>query len=160
MVTADIAAVVAVERDVYPFPWTAGNFRDALACGYPAWVLGNERLVGYALMMHALDEVHLLNLSVARAYQRDGHGRWLLRWLCGAAAADGAARIFLEVRPSNLPARRLYESEGFEQVGVRKGYYPSWNDTREDAWVLRRALDDYRQHLPRAQARIHDAGPV
>jgi len=141
MLAADIAAVIEVEQAVYPFPWTSGNFADSLAAGHEAWLLAREReLLAYALLMRVLDEEHLLNLAVAAPWQGSGLGGHLLAWLCSRAAERGSRAIFLEVRPSNARARALYARSGFRQVGLRRRYYPSWHQEREDAIVMRREL--------------------
>jgi ribosomal-protein-alanine N-acetyltransferase len=141
MRSADLPAVIAVEQDIYPFPWTAGNFADSLEAGHEAWLLeADGRLVAYALLMRVIDEVHLLNLAVAAQWQAKGLGGRLLEWLCVRVADDGACAMFLEVRPSNGRAQALYLRSGFRQVGVRRRYYPSWNHEREDAIVMRREL--------------------
>ena len=138
----DVPAVMSIEREIYPFPWTDGNFTDSLIAGYDAWALtADDVLIGYSVVMWIPDEVHLLNLSIAVAWQGQGIGRRFLGWLCDSSARRGALAMLLEVRPSNDRARRLYESCGFGTVGVRKRYYPSFNETREDALVMRRALD-------------------
>lgn len=138
----DIDAVVAIEQAVYPFPWTAGNFADSITAGYDAWLFGPRgALIGYAIVMWLPDEVHLLNLSVAAARQRQGWGTRMLAWLCSDCARRGAGAMLLEVRPSNVPARRLYDQFGFRQLGVRNRYYPADAGTREDALVLRKTLD-------------------
>jgi len=132
----DLELVAAIERDIYEFPWTHGNFRDSLAAGYSCWVFrSSDRLIGYAVMLLGADEAHLLNLSVAATCQRRGFGSRLLEHLIQVARDYGARVMFLEVRPSNAPARRMYIRRGFVQVGVRKGYYPAV-DGREDALVL------------------------
>lgn len=139
----DVAAVVEIEHAVYPFPWSAANFADSIAAGYDAWVFdAGGPMLGYAVVMWLPDEVHLLNLSVAAAAQRQGVGGGMLRWLCDDCAARGARAMLLEVRPSNVPARRLYDRFGFRQIGVRRRYYPAERHTREDALVLRRELGD------------------
>ena len=137
MTHADLDGVMAIESDIYPFPWSRGNFSDSLRAGYDAWMfeLGAD-IAGYAVMMWIPDEVHLLNISVARALQRRGFGRRMLSWLRADARRRGARSMLLEVRPSNHPARRLYDSVGFRQIGVRKGYYPDADGRREDALVL------------------------
>lgn len=142
MTAADLVTIAVEESRIYPFPWTIGNFSDSLKAGYDAWVFDNaDGLIGYAVMMWIPDEVHLLNLSVAAACQQRGYGRVMLRWLRAEAGRGGARAMTLEVRPSNDPARRLYASEGFEQIGLRKRYYPSFNRMREDAFVLRVPID-------------------
>lgn len=140
----DLDAVADIERSIYPFPWTRGNFADSLLAGHDAWVLEIEieespQLVGYAVMMWLPDEVHLLNISVAAPMQGRGYGREMLQWLMRDAAGRGARGMLLEVRPSNSPALALYRSIGFESIGVRRGYYPA-EGGREDAQVLFRQL--------------------
>jgi ribosomal-protein-alanine N-acetyltransferase len=136
----DLEAVAAVERELYEFPWTLGNFRDSLAAGYSCWGVHSGRgLVGYAVMTLGASEAHLLNLSIAAPCQRRGFGAMLLEQLLDAAREYGADVLFLEVRPSNLAARALYRRRGFRQAGVRKGYYPARNG-REDALLLSLAL--------------------
>jgi ribosomal-protein-alanine N-acetyltransferase len=139
---SDIEAIMQIETAVYPFPWTAGNFRDSLKAGYDAWLLEDEGgAIGYAVVMWLPDEVHLLNLSVAAACQRRGVARALLRWLVDDTRKRGADSMMLEVRPSNGPARLLYQGFGFEQIGLRRRYYPAAGDSREDALVLRLVYD-------------------
>ena len=136
LVEADLDAVIAIERDLYEFPWTPGNFRDSLTAGYSCWALvGGEGLIGYAVLMLGAGEAHLLNLSVARSAQRRGHGTRLLHHLIGVTRRYGATRMLLEVRPSNTAARALYGKNGFREVGTRRGYYPAAKG-REDATVL------------------------
>lgn len=133
---ADLPAVMAIESAIYAFPWTPGNFRDSLAAGYTCsvYVRAGE-LIGYAVVMLASDEAHLLNLSIAAQWQRRGHGSLLLQRLCEAARAQGARLMFLEVRPSNAAGLRLYERHGFRRAGLRRKYYPA-EEGREDALVL------------------------
>jgi ribosomal-protein-alanine N-acetyltransferase len=141
MLQTDIVGVIEVENSVYPFPWTAGNFADSLAAGHEAWLLERDgELIAYAMLMRVLDEEHLLNLAVASAWQGVGLGGRLLAWLCERATGRGSQAMFLEVRPSNDRARALYVRSGFRQVGVRRRYYPSWDQSREDAIVMRREL--------------------
>jgi ribosomal-protein-alanine N-acetyltransferase len=136
LVEADLAAVLAIERELYEFPWTDANFGDSLKAGYSCWSYVEEgRFIGYAVIMLAAGEAHLLNLSIAAAAQRRGHGSRLLAHVVRAAQEYGARVLFLEVRPSNVPAQRLYAAHGFHQIGVRRGYYPA-QDGREDALVL------------------------
>ncbi|HET9700093.1 MAG TPA: ribosomal protein S18-alanine N-acetyltransferase [Burkholderiales bacterium] len=136
----DLDAVIAIENRVYPFPWTRGNFRDSISAGYDCRVFELAGvIIGYGVVMRAVDEAHLLNLSVAANWQGRGYGRALLRHFM-SFARDGACNfISLEVRPSNLAAIRLYQSEGFREIAVRRGYYPAERG-REDAIVMGRAL--------------------
>jgi [ribosomal protein S18]-alanine N-acetyltransferase len=137
---ADLAEVMPIEGAVYSHPWTRGNFVDSLRAGYQCWTwrLGNE-LLGYFVLLVAAGEGHLLNLSVAGARQRAGHGSALLKEAMRMARARGALHVFLEVRPSNLGAKALYSRFGFREVAVRPGYYPALAG-REDALVLTLAL--------------------
>lgn len=138
---ADLDAVLRIETDIYDFPWTRGNFADSLAAGYEAWLQGGPDLLqGYLIFMWSVDEVHLLNLSVAREFQGRGLGKLQLRWLIDRLTGTTAQRIVLEVRPGNQVARQLYESHGFTQIGIRKRYYPAPGNTREDALVLARMV--------------------
>lgn len=141
MSVADLEDIVAIENVIYPFPWTRGNFVDALRAGYSGWVYREAgELVGYGVCMLVLDEVHLLNLSVAERWQRQGRGARLLRFLIDLYAASGCRQMLLEVRPSNAAALRLYQQFGFIRVGVRRGYYPEVGG-REDAWVMLREME-------------------
>jgi len=140
MASTDLAAVMAIENDIYDFPWTRGNFEDSLNAGYSAWLyFAGAELTGYCVMMLAVDEAHLLNLSIAREAQGQGHGRALLEAAIAAIRVHGAKSMLLEVRPSNTAGRKLYASAGFEQIGKRKDYYPALRG-KEDALVLRRAI--------------------
>ncbi len=133
---ADVLKVAAIEADVYVFPWSAGNFRDSLFSGYRcigAWV--DKELVSYAVVMTALDEAHLLNLAVAKDWQQRGVGALMLTHIIEELKAIPLEMIYLEVRPSNLAGRRLYERFGFKQLGMRPDYYPALAG-REDALFL------------------------
>lgn len=142
MTPADLDEVIRIEQRIYPFPWTRGNFADSIASGYEMpVVICDGRVVGYAVVMRGPDEFHLLNLSIDQVCQGRGLGRWLLERLMQDAAALGARGMLLEVRPSNVQASRLYRRLGFETIGVRKRYYPSWGQSREDAVVMLRRFD-------------------
>ncbi len=149
MTEADIARVVSIENTIYEFPWTPGNFTDSLQAGYHCWLWVDQQasaqhpLAGYAVVMVAAGEAHLLNLSVARTAQGRGLGAQLLEVLMAAALAHGAHDMLLEVRPSNTAGRALYARAGFNQLGVRKNYYPA-QQGRENALVLGRALREVR----------------
>ena len=140
MQEADLDAVMCIEPHIYPHPWSRGNFADSLNVGHSAWVLLlNGELIGYTLMMLVLDEAHLLNISVAKAHQKQGWGRLLLEFMLDKAKHYKAANMFLEVRPSNVDAIALYENMGFNEMSVRRGYYPAPNG-REDAVLMGLAL--------------------
>ena len=136
----DVADVVAIERASYQFPWSEGIFRDCLRVGYVCRVITvGRQVMAYGVMSLGAGEAHILNLCVGETYRCRGVGRRLLGSLIERAVAGGMADAFLEVRPSNIVAIRLYLALGFEQVGMRRGYYQA-ADGREDAAVLRRAL--------------------
>lgn len=137
---SDLAWVAAQDVELYPFPWSAGNFADSISAGYGCWVMldGAER-VGYGVLMMLIDEAHILNISVVAARQKGGLGRRLLEHFATRARQAGARRLLLEVRPSNGPALALYERTGFQTIGRRKGYYPA-HGGREDGLVMSLAL--------------------
>jgi ribosomal-protein-alanine N-acetyltransferase len=136
----DLDRVMEIEPKIYSHPWSRGNFADSLHAGYSCWVheTGGE-VIGYAVMMSVLDEAHLLNISIAAEQQGRGLGRELLNHLVDIARHHGATMMFLEVRPSNKTAIALYESMGFNEFSIRKGYYPAHNG-REDAILMGLAL--------------------
>lgn len=136
----DLDAVMAIEPTIYSHPWTRGNFSDSLHSGYSAWVLMQQQtIIGYALMMMVLDEAHLLNISIAKPYQKQGLGKYLLEHMIAMAKRHHAANMFLEVRTSNQSAISLYEQMGFCEMAVRRGYYPA-HQGREDAILMGLAL--------------------
>jgi len=140
LVEADVAYVAALEAHIHLAAWTAGNFRDALAAGYSMRVGEREgRIVAYGVLMLALGEAQLLNLSVVHDARREGMGAALLDLFIVDARRLGAEQIFLEVRVSNVSAITLYERAGFARVGRRNGYYPG-APVPEDALVMRRAI--------------------
>jgi [ribosomal protein S18]-alanine N-acetyltransferase len=141
MQDADITQVLRIERASYAFPWTEGIFRDCLRVNYTCRVAEiGVVAVGYGILSVAAGEAHLLNLCVADVYRCRGIGRRLLAHLLQAAGSAGAREAFLEARPSNISAIRLYQSLGFVQIGMRRGYYQAV-DGREDAIVLKRRID-------------------
>jgi [ribosomal protein S18]-alanine N-acetyltransferase len=142
MALADVAAVVAVERASYLFPWSEGVFRDCIRVGYLCRVVEFEgEVAGYGIMSYGAGEAHILNICIRGDLRNAGIGRRLMDFLLERARAADMHDVFLEVRPSNPIAIRLYETLGFTRVGVRKAYYQA-SGGREDAWVYKRALDD------------------
>jgi ribosomal-protein-alanine N-acetyltransferase len=140
MAENDIPNVIAVERASYQFPWSEGIFRDCLRVGYVCRVVTiNDEIIAYGVMSVGAGEAHILNLCVTEVYRCRGVGRRLLIYLIERGSASGMSEAFLEVRPSNTSAIRLYLSLGFEQVGMRRGYYQAVSG-REDAAVLKLAL--------------------
>jgi ribosomal-protein-alanine N-acetyltransferase len=139
---ADVAEVIGIERASYQFPWTEGIFHDCLRVSYLCRVAEqDQRIVGYAVMSMGAGEAHILNLCVREDARRAGVGRQLIRYLLEQAEGAGMLEAFLEVRPSNAIAIRLYRSLGFAQIGTRRGYYQALGG-REDAAVLRLRLDE------------------
>lgn len=132
-----LPAVSALEQAAYTHPWTLRNFRDAIDAGYQAQVLlAGETLLGYFIAMKGVDEIHLLNITVAPAYQRQGWARVMLDALALWSRGQRAQWLWLEVRVSNLRAFEIYAAYGFRRVGLRKGYYPESTFKREDAIVM------------------------
>ena len=145
MTEADIPAVMAMEREACLIPlhaWTEDNYRSSMRAGY--WLRlrcdAQGRIMAVVVAMDGLDEVHLLNIAVGRDWHRQGVAQSLLNVLRDRCRQRGASTLWLEVRPSNEPARALYLREGFEQVGLRKAYYPA-PDGREDALVMKCDID-------------------
>ncbi len=136
MADADLPAVMRIEEQVYPHPWSRKIFHDCLRTGYECLVYEvSQEILAYSVMSAAAGEAHLLNLSVHPQQQGNGLGRQVLRRVIQRARERPADTLFLEVRVSNQVARRLYESEGFNEIGQRFGYYPADNG-REDALVF------------------------
>jgi [ribosomal protein S18]-alanine N-acetyltransferase len=135
MTHADLKHVLEIERKNYQFPWEEDIFTDCFKAGYSCWVCEyNDRILGYSLLSVAVGEAHILNISVDPSEQKQGIGRKMLEHLIDFSRGR-AETIFLEVRPSNTHAIALYEDVGFNEIGIRKGYYPAVNG-REDAIML------------------------
>jgi ribosomal-protein-alanine N-acetyltransferase len=133
----DMAQVLDIEKQAYSHPWTRGNFTDALRSAYPAQMLcAGPNVLGYLVAMKGVDEVHLLNLTVAPDFQRQGWARLMMEGLVLWSRGQGARQLWLEVRVSNERALEVYRRFGFVQMGVRKQYYPLAPNRREDAVVM------------------------
>lgn len=140
-----LPAVLRVEQSAYEQPWSEANFTDSLKAGYQAQLLTagmapQAHLLAYFVAMNGVDEVHLLNITVAPAFQRQGWARVMLDALALWARGQGAQWLWLEVRVSNARAKAVYERYGFRHVGTRRDYYPGSASTREDAVVMSLAL--------------------
>lgn len=136
MLDTDLKAIFLIEEQVYPFGWTMGIFEDCLRVHYSCWVMELEgELVGYGVLSAAAGEAHILNVAVHPAFQGKGLGRQMMLFLLDAAHEHGADTVFLEVRPSNRNALHLYDNMGFNQVGLRRDYYPA-KVGREDAIIM------------------------
>ena len=144
MTASWLSEVARVEHSAYKHPWTLGNFSDSLNSGYMAQLLTagtvpSASLIGYFVAMKGVDETHLLNLTVAPAYQRQGWARVMLDALAVWSRGQNAQWLWLEVRASNAHAKAVYQHCGFREVGLRKGYYPAGGtllNPREDAIVM------------------------
>jgi ribosomal-protein-alanine N-acetyltransferase len=137
MTPEDLDAVMAIEQAVYSHPWSRGNFRDSLNPLFDAhclWLDGE--LLGYFLAMHGVEEMHLLNITVAPSRQGQGWGHMMLDALSLLSRSQGAQWLWLEVRQSNQRALQVYERYGFRQVSIRKDYYPAGRQQREHAVVM------------------------
>ncbi|MGZ8165845.1 MAG: ribosomal protein S18-alanine N-acetyltransferase [Methylobacter sp.] len=135
MYASDLPAVLEIERKNYQFPWEEDIFRDCFRAGYSCWVCEElDKVLGYSILSIGAGEAHILNICVDPAEQKQGIGRKMLENLIEVARGR-AETIFLEVRPSNPVAIALYKNMGFNEIGIRKGYYPAENG-REDAMML------------------------
>lgn len=145
-----IDAVVQVERSAHVHPWSRTHFVDVVQAGYHAqMLLAQQSVLGYFVAMLGVDEVHLLNFTVAPQYQRQGWGRLMLQALSLWARGKQASSVWLEVRESNQRALQVYERQGFCRVALRKQYYCANHGQRENAVVMRLNL-----HSPTCEAEI------
>jgi ribosomal-protein-alanine N-acetyltransferase len=141
MLLADLKDVLAIEKRAYDFPWTEGILRDCLRVGYQCAVMETPHswLQGYGIMSIAAEEAHILNLCIRSELHGRGLSRQLLNHLLHLASTFQVRTVFLEVRPSNHAALRLYASADFCEIGLRRNYYPAAKG-REDALVLAKEL--------------------
>lgn len=134
---ARLDELLLIEQSAYRQPWSRGNFTDSLRAGYQAQMLvADGTILGYFVAMKGVDEVHLLNITVAPIYQGQGWSRVMLDALAIWSRAQGAQWLWLEVRVSNARALQVYERHGYRRVGERRGYYPAADGQREDAVVM------------------------
>lgn len=138
----DIDAIMEIEQVAYAYPWTRGNFLDSLQSGYHCKVLKeiSENIAAYFLLMPVVDEYHILNITVRPDLQGRGLGRLLFNEIKIHALANNMKSLLLEVRPTNQQALAVYRKIGFNQIGMRKNYYPAGDNAREDALVMRLVL--------------------
>jgi len=140
MLLADLDAVYQLEISNYPVPWSKGIIKDCIKSDYSSVLLKNsDNIIGYAFLMTAYDESHLLNMCVDKAQQGKGYGRKLLTYLENICIYSQSKSFLLEVRKSNPVAYSLYQSFGFNEIGIRKNYYRTVNG-REDAIVMKKFL--------------------
>ena len=155
MQLADLDEVLKIEAVSHIHPWTKGNFSDSLAAGHWAYCIRPqvEQMVkggyldpailwAYCILFPAVDELHLLNITVSPHLRKLGLGQRMMAAIEGVAIQQRMPRIILEVRPTNTAALALYQKLGYEQIGVRKNYYPASPDSgsREDALVLAKSI--------------------
>lgn len=132
----DLPSILAIEQQMYKYPWSEGIFKDCMSVGYSNWAYIKEgEFIGYAILSIAVGEAHLLNVCLTPKYQGQGLGKQFINELISVAKEKHAECLFLEVRPSNTMAVKLYETMGFKKIGQRKNYYPTENG-KEDALVL------------------------
>jgi ribosomal-protein-alanine N-acetyltransferase len=138
----DMENVMEIEKAVYDFPWSVGIFQDCLSVGYCCWILEqDDEVSGYGIMSVLAGEAHILNLCIKPELQNNGLGKEMIDYLIDLAKVHEADVMFLEVRPSNGQAIKIYERSGFDEVGNRKDYYPA-KFGREDALILAKQLTD------------------
>ncbi len=159
----DLKALIAIERRIFPSPWSIGLYMSEIAqpatrAYYVAYV-GTE-LVGYAGMMVVVGEAHVTNIGVAPEWQRHGVGRRLLLELAREARARAAQHLTLEVRVSNIGAQTLYHEFGFVPAGIRKNYYAEVNEDAIVMWAHDIDTDVYRRRLDAIEARLRPLGPA
>jgi len=143
---SDLDEVMAIETAVYPFPWTRGIFADCIKVGYSCWVYREKgNFIGYCVMALGPGEAHILTLCVDPDFQRRGHARMIMNFMLRLARKWQAETIYLEVRPDNHVAIRLYISLGFSEAGRRPNYYPAENGRREDALIMTLGLGPVEQ---------------
>ncbi|UCF94641.1 MAG: ribosomal protein S18-alanine N-acetyltransferase [Desulfobacterales bacterium] len=133
---SDLEAVLAIETVSFQSPWRPLSFLTELSCrNADSYVvkLEAEQVIAYICLRSVADELHILKIAVAPQWRGYGVASWLLAECLGRASQQGLAAAYLEVRPSNRPARALYAKFGFQVIGKRRNYYP---ETREDALVM------------------------
>lgn len=136
----DLSRIAHIEQCVHVYPWSCRNFTDSLKANNVCKVYEESgEILGYIVLMLAVDEAHLLNISIVSEQQRKGLGRRLLNAALEIARESNMQRMLLEVRHSNFAAVALYRASGFQEIGLRRGYY-SADIGREDAVVMEYAL--------------------
>ena len=138
---SDIPALVIIEDMTQKSaPWSAETFKQCMTIGSLGWVIEDQhKIIGFVLLLLKAGEGHILNIAVHPDYQRRGYGQQLFNKVISVACEEKVTILFLEVRASNLSAIALYKKMGFNQIGMRKGYYVH-SEGREDALVLAKDL--------------------
>jgi [ribosomal protein S18]-alanine N-acetyltransferase len=155
MQVADLNAVLEIEAVSHLHPWSKGNFSDSLAAGHWAYCIRPQVdhaikgsyldpaiLWAYCILFPAVDELHLLNITVSPKLRKLGLASRMMAAIEGVATQQNMPRIILEVRPSNIAAVTMYQKLGYEHIGIRKNYYPADPQlgTREDALVMAKSI--------------------
>jgi len=155
MQVADLDAVLEIEAVSHLHPWSKGNFSDSLAAGHWAYCIRPQVdhaingsyldpavLWAYCILFPAVDELHLLNITVSPKLRKLGLASRMMAAIEGVATQQNMPRIILEVRPSNIAAVTMYQKLGYEHIGIRKNYYPAdpQLETREDALVMAKSI--------------------
>lgn len=162
MTAGDLPSVHLIERASFTTPWPAQAYRQELETNRLAYYLValiGERVVGYGGIWLMVDEAHVTTFAVHPAYRRRRIGERMLIALLDLAVDRQAREATLEVRLSNLPARRLYEKYGFRPVGIRPRYY---SDNQEDALIMTTeplAAPVMRERISHLRAAV-DAAPA
>ena len=132
-----VPQIALLERECFADPWSEQSIASELHNPLSLWLVAQEgqTLLGYVGSQTCLDETDMMNIAVSPASRRQGVARALIEALVSALRVRGSKQLTLEVRASNGPARQLYESLGFLQVGLRKNYY---RNPKEDALILRK----------------------
>lgn len=140
MLETDLKAVLAIEQEANPFPWSLKNFSDCLRAGYSAWVVCDDTaIIGFTIVQKIVDELHLLNICIKSSWQGQGQGKKLLAHISDFAEDESCKSILLEVRASNQRAQKLYLQTGFNEMSLRRNYYPA-EKGREDAVLMAKEL--------------------
>ncbi|WP_424407301.1 ribosomal protein S18-alanine N-acetyltransferase [Pasteurella sp. PK-2025] len=133
----DFDRLFEIEQAAHITPWTIGTLKNTHGDRYVNLkVMQEEQLVAFAICQTVLDEATLFNLAVDPAYQGKGIGKTLLVHLVETLKEKGILTLWLEVRESNFVAKTLYEQVGFNEVDIRKNYYPTPDGKRENAIVM------------------------
>ena len=133
----DFDALFIIEQDAHLVPWSLGTLKNNQGPRYLNLKLcENEQIVGFAICNKVLDEATLFNIAIAPNHHKKGFGLILLQELINQLKQQDILTLWLEVRESNLGARALYEKLGFNEVDIRKNYYPTTEGGREHAVVM------------------------
>lgn len=148
MTLEDLSEVMVLEVNSHAHPWTKKNFEDSIESGYWVYTLktktegGEDQLIGHAVLMPGVEELHLLNMTIAQDVRRQKVAQRTLKAMEPLALERGLKQLILEVRVGNIGAIALYESLGYKESARRKNYYPGVAGGREDAIIMAKVLID------------------